>query len=814
MDKPFLPLVISFIIGILISNYFNLSLNYLLIGLFIGIISLVFCIWKDKKSFLNIIIIFVFLGMIITTLKMESKVLNYVDERMEYLGVVEEILPTDDNLSRYIVKIERNIDTNESINERIRLNIVGEKTLRFGERIVFDGELQKPLDNTNPMLYNHRMNLLSNNIYGSMTINDYSLKLVDTPRDLRFRIKEGFCNEVNRIFDTNLDEGNRDIIKSMVLGDSSYLEDYELHKYRELGLGHILAVSGLHIGIISSFILYLLMSLTIPRRVSSIITIAIIVFYGYLIGFPHSMMRGIIMFSLIILTKLLHEHSNPINILSISALIVLFINPFSLFSLGFILSYIAVLSLYLFTKKIEMFFYLKKGYLISTISAILAVNIGLLPIQAYYFNYVSLLGILANLINIPILSLSLVLSISMLLLDYILPFFNIGLSILVNFLLNMENFIGDILYNLSGWIFNVPSPTMNMMIIYYLAIAILFKIVDATVFDRNVKKSILIYICLIISVNFVNIAMDDSMELHFIDVGQGDSILIRSRGKDVLVDTGGSLLSNYVGEQITLPYLQKLGIRELDGIIISHFDADHCGGLPTLIDNLKINNIFGSYVPEDEIIINSINKSKIPFIVLKSGDSFRINEDILCDVLWPIESETLNNNNKSLVMLLNYKDYKILLTGDIEREAELELLDSIPSNIDILKVAHHGSDTSTISEFTHKVKPKNSIISVGRNNQFNHPSDDVIDRLNEINSIVYRTDEMGLIKVHMDEDLIIYPYIKQSNNSIGEFIYKNGLYLTFSLIYYIISKKLIILYERSGADINELCWIYKKTKGR
>ena len=808
MDKPFLQLVISFIIGILIANYFEPPISLPTVGLLIGIISLIFNIAKDRKGSLNIIIIFILLGIILTTFKMDNKILKYVDERMEYTGIVEEILSSDNEISRYIVKIESNVVDGTNIGGRVRLNLVGGKTLGYGDRILFDGEIQEPLGNTNPMLYNHRLNLLSKNIYGSITINDYSLNIIDGRVDFRFRLKEAFHEEVNRVFDTHLKDRNSDIIKSMLLGDSSYLVEEDLDKYRELGLGHILAVSGLHIGIIASFILYGLMTLTISRKLSSIITIVIIVIYGFLIGFPHSMVRGTLMFSLIILTKISNEHSNSINVLSLAALITLFINPFSLFSLGFIMSYTAVMSLYLLTKKIETLFYPKDGYISSTLSAILGVNIGILPIQAYFFNYISLLGIIANILIIPILSLGIILSICLLLVNFIFPFLIPGLSIILNFLLDFAGLIGDVLHVFSNFIFNIASPSFNVIIIYYLSIAILFKIFDISKLNFHVKKTIVIFICLIIVLNFSYILMDDSLEMHFIDVGQGDSILLRSKGRNILIDTGGSLFSNYVIEQITMPYLHKIGVNVLDGIIITHFDADHSGGLTTLIDdNIRINNIYASYIPDHTKIYEKIKDNNIPFTVLKTGDKIRINENILCEVLWPEDTSSLNSNNKSLVMLFSYNDYKVLLTGDIEGEAELKLLDTIPPDIDVLKVAHHGSNSSSTKEFLEITRPENSIISVGRNNQYNHPNDEVISRLEEVNSNIYRTDEMGLIKVQIDDDLVISPFIEEENNSIMEFVYDNKWTLITYLIYYIISKRLIIIYKKYGADKYELCWI-------
>lgn len=797
MNKPFLYLVLSYIIGILMVNNFHIGFSYLLMGLSLGIITLIFSILRNRTSLFSILIIFVFLGMIITTLKADSKILKYTDRRMDYVGIIEETMGSDEDMSRYIVNVE-------GFNERIRLNVIGGDPLKYGERFIFDGEIREPLGNTNPMLYNHRLNLLSNNIYATMTINDYSIERQNTAIDFKYRIKESFHKNVNRTFDTYLIEGNRDIIKSIILGDSSYMLEEEVQEYRELGLGHILAVSGLHIGIISWFILSILMKLSISRKYSSLITIGIILLYGFLIGFPHSMVRGIIMFSLLILTKLLYEHSNSINILSLSALIVLLINPFTLYGLGFILSYTAVLSLFLLSKRIEILLYPYKGYIAKTISAVLAVNIGLLPVQAYYFNYISILGIIANLIIIPILSLALILSVIMYILNFTLPFINIGIAILLNFILNIEGLFKDIIYEFSSLIFTVPSPRLPTIIFYYILVALALKLIKVEAFKPSIQKSIMIFLNLVLIVSIIGISLDKPMELHFIDVGQGDSLLIRDRGKNILIDTGGSLLNNYVGEHITLPYLQKLGTSKLDAVIITHFDADHYGALPILIDKIEIGTIYGSYLPEDKNLYNKIMDNKLNFKLLKEGDLLRLNDEIFFNVLWPRNTESLSNNNKSLVVLLSYNDYKILLTGDIEREAEQNLLGAIPKDVDILKVAHHGSKTSSNKEFLSKVKPRYSIISSGRNNQFNHPNQEVVKNLMDIESTIYRTDEMGLIKVELDKDIIINPFLEKGSRSVVELIYENSLNIVFCLIYYIVGKKLIITYIRSGAEIYEL----------
>lgn len=806
MDKPFLPLLASLILGILIGNHYDINLLYPIGFLIIALIILIYNIYKNKKSLFTILIVFILIGISITSLKAESRISQYADLRMEYIGVVEDVLAGDDNrLSRYIVKIESNLDHERKIDERIRLNVIGAKTLQYGDKIIFDGLIEEPLANTNPMLYNHRLNLLSNNIYASMTINDYSLRIVEGEKDFKYQVKEGFHLQVNRIFDTYLDDENSQIIKSIILGDSSYLMEDQLVKYRELGLGHILAVSGLHIGIIASFILYSLRALTIPRKISCLITIVILIIYGFLIGFPQSLLRATLMFSILILTKLSSEHINTINALSLSAFITLLINPFSLYSLSFILSYTAVLSILTLAKRIENISYPRKGYLVKSLSGILGVNIGLLPIQAYFFNYVSLLGIISNLLIIPIFSISLILSICLLLANYIMPFLIPGLAIVLNLLLGIVSSTSHILHKIPGLVFNIGSPSLFAILAYYVFIGLLFKLIDISFLKYNLRKTILIFISFILLVNFSYLVLDKSLEIHFIDVGQGDSILFRTKDRNILLDTGGSLYSNYVNDQIVIPYLQKLGVNRLDGLIISHFDADHAGGIRGLMDKLKINNIYASYIPDDQDLYEDIMKNKIPFILVKAGDRLNINNDISFDVLWPDDDvKSLSPNDKSLGLLLNYDDYKLFFGGDIERQAEIRLVEYIPSNIDVLKVAHHGSQTSSINEFLEIARPHTSIISVGPNNQYNHPSPQVIDRLESVKTTIYRTDTMGLIKIHLDNDIQVQPFIDGARNSIIESVYEKSWVLTFYLFYYIILKRLIIIYEKYGVDNYEL----------
>lgn len=226
-----------------------------------------------------------------------------------------------------------------------------------------------------------------------------------------------------------------------------------------------------------------------------------------------------------------------------------------------------------------------------------------------------------------------------------------------------------------------------------------------------------------------------------IDVGQGDcSLIITPMNKKILIDSGGS--ENYdVGKNILFPYLLDKGVTQIDYIIISHFDTDHCKGFEYVMNNLKVKNAIISKQAEDsenyKEFLKIAKKRKINLIVVDIGDKISIEKDICFYVLWPdsknfISENALNNN--SIVCKLIYKNFSILFTGDIEKIAEEGILKKYDSNLNILKstilkVAHHGSKSSSIEELLSKVKPKIALIGVGENNKFGHPNDNVLERL-------------------------------------------------------------------------------------
>lgn len=265
----------------------------------------------------------------------------------------------------------------------------------------------------------------------------------------------------------------------------------------------------------------------------------------------------------------------------------------------------------------------------------------------------------------------------------------------------------------------------------------------------------------VILILLILIQLNQKLEIHFLDVGQGDScFIVTPHNKTILVDGGGSTSSSFdVGKDTLIPYILDRGYTKIDYIFISHFDQDHVGGVLTVIQELSVGKIYiskqGKNSENYEKFLELVSEKKLNVQVVKAGDKILI-DDLSFNILWPMEKQISENilNNNAIVMKLHYKNFSMLFTGDIEETAEKTILKTYKNNLGIfesiiLKVAHHGSKSSSTQGFLDVVKPKIALIGVGENNLFGHPNADVIERLEECGSKIFRTDESGEINVQL-----------------------------------------------------------------
>lgn len=800
MKRPFMYIVSALILGI-ISYYFieiNIYLTLILLALS-TIINILFIKW-NKSMKISLLILFYFLGILLIYFKFNSsQLIEFVDMPVELQASIKEVKSSSEEEGRYIARVD-NVKSNEvykKTSEKIVLKIIGSQQVGLGDKISFNAILRQPLTNTNPKLFNYKLGLLSENIYTNTTIKDYDI--VDIDRENlgpMARFKKSFVNRVENALDTYLTGDSSSLMKAVILGKSSYLDEGSIEQFRDLGLSHILAVSGLHIGILTGVLVGVMAYLGINRKINISLTIMIIWFYAYLIGNPPSVIRANIMFSILLFAETFGQSYDSINTLFFALFIMLIINPFWIFNIGFQLSFIASFSIIYLTPKINGWLYSYKGNLTRTLSSLLAIQIGLFPIQAYYFNRIPLISIFANLILVPLFTIALVLSMILILVSPLTFHISNSIGIIASFLLRIQFYGVDLFDNFPYLNLKLASPPIFAIILYFIFVFFLFNPILIKKLDKKLIKTMVVYLLLLLIINFTIFNLDRSLKIEFIDVGQGDCALLKTKDGNYLIDTGGSLFGDFdVGKSILIPYLEKSGIFKLEGVFISHYHADHCKALPYLMDEMKVENIYLGYKKEDNDlyrdIIDKAQERDVAVFIVNKGDRVRLDNNTEILAIGPdktiLEGPGDDENDLSLVLLMNYYNRRVLFTGDIEKDGEKSLVGDLDFPIDFLKVAHHGSRTSSTEEFLDKANPSIGFISVGRKNSFGHPNDDVIERYEDRGVELYRTDQDGLIELILNgNDYEIFPFIKEKTSLL--YIIENySLKICYFIIYLIIS---------------------------
>lgn len=550
----------------------------------------------------------------------------------------------------------------------------------------------------------------------------------------------------------------------------------------------MLAVSGSHITyIISAFSILMEKK---NKRITKILTIIFLIFFMALTGFTASVVRASIMGILILTSGLVHRKSDTINNLGISSLIILICNPYTIIDAGFWLSFAGTMGIILLEEPINSYFQKFKickikpiSWIINSFTITFAANIIIIPIMAYMFSTFSMTFWISNILAAPVMEFVTIYGFLMYFISiFLLPLAKF-LGIILNFSLNSLIKIAEITSLIPGSSIYIKTPYLLECIIYYLILFLIFnwkrikeKLENNKILEKikkNSYKYISIILISIILTNTISNKIFQEIKIYFVDVGQGDSTLIQTiEGKNILIDGGGSEFGSFdVGESILLPYLLDRRITTIDYLMISHFDSDHIGGVFAILENLEVKNIIISKQGETSENLKKFyeitNNKGIRTIIVKKGDIVEIDKYSHFEILFPednlIEDNILNNN--SIVARFNSLDFSILFTGDIEEIAEKRLCE-LYSGTDkleafVLKVAHHGSKTSSTEEFLELVKPKIALIGVGKNNNFGHPNIDVIERLENIGSKIYRTDNCGEIIIRINrEKLQIHTKIK------------------------------------------------------
>ncbi len=589
--------------------------------------------------------------------------------------------------------------------------------VNIGNSVIVKGKLVSPKNNTVPYLFNYKNYLYNKRVYYTLKID--SIKILNENSNPFIKLKNRVIKHVNSYKDSTY-------LYAFILGKTELISDEVLTSYRENGISHLFALSGLHVSIFSSILLFILKKLRFKEILNYVIIFIFLLLFSFITGFSPSILRATLLFFLLGINKVFYLNIRTLDILYLVFIILVIINPFIIYNLSFILSFTAAFFLIFSSDLLK-----GKNYFVSLFKVSLLSYFASLPLSIYYFGYTNLLGTILNLVFVPLVSFVVF---PLTFLTFIISKFYSILNITTNLLESLS-----LLFNKFKII--IYFPRMNLIFVFiYLSILMLYI---------KFKKKICLYLIIVLLIFFkIRPYMDNNTYIYYIDVGQGDSILVVTPhlNKTILIDTGGivSFNKNYKSNIVknkTIPFFRRIGINKVDYLFLTHGDYDHAGEANELLSNFCVKKVF---INKGNInnIEKKINNKEV--LTLKNFVIDNIN-------VYSLNNNVFNNeNDDSTILLFNIYDYKFLFMGDASIKTEEYLLNNyILPNVDILKVGHHGSYTSTSTDFINVIKPKYSVISVGENNMYKHPNKSVLDILD--NTKLFRTDVDGTIEVKISK---------------------------------------------------------------
>mgnify|MGYP002713479018 FL=1 len=664
-------------------------------------------------------------GFSLSFYKLDSyRLIDNSDEKLEI--TITEKRKVDDSY-RYFVKVRGANISEKSV-------IFTEEDFPIGQKYLIDGEITLANKNTNPNLFNYRNYLISKSIGSNIKIK--RIYKEGRSSSILLNLRNKFYNYIHSIFENNLNKNSANFVISVVLGEN-LIQNEDI---KDLGLAHILAVSGLHIDLLIGFILYIFYKLNFNYRYGYMSALTLAFLYGALIGFPYSIIRVLIINLIGFLAFLYQYPEDKIKSLLVAALLILIYNPFAVLNAGFVLSFVATSGVYLVYPKLRK--YLNKDLLADNIGFTTAIQATLLPFTAYYYGKINFISILANFLIVPVFTLAMYIIFAIIIFYPILSFIMTPFFVIINYLL--ESMINLTLMLNSFKFLNIEFIHQSILISIYLYFLILVSIYIKKSNKKLIKNFYIINIVVVmLSLGYEKLNPETSFSM--IDIGQGDTFLINDRGDYYLIDVGGPKFDNYdSGEKILVPYLKSIGVRDIKAVFISHEDRDHSGNMEILNKNFNIQNVI-------TIQDNIGSLAKYQPKIIKKNDKIKLKNGYITCVFDGINGE---ENAESMGLLINIEGIKILTLGDLPKEYE----DTLDIKADILKVSHHGSKTSTSKEFVGKVSPKAALISAGRNNRYGHPTKEVLENLDGIK--IYNTQTDGMVKIYFDKDVRIEKYLK------------------------------------------------------
>lgn len=759
---------IIFMAGVL--SFFND--NAVISAAIITIIGLVL-LFKNYVSLKYVIfwILMFYLGFFISLVKIHStdELLPYAPAEGTITGQIVSIPNSNiKEKSKFFVKVNKYND--KEIKAKTYVTAYDDNgdfsNLLVGNTYKFKGKLRPPFDAGNPSQFDYGKYLKNFDTFTVFYTDINDIEKVDVKLTPKWKFFQDLNELRNNIINTHalyLKSPNLEILGGIVFGDDAVAPpDYIKNSFVNSGLLHILAASGMNVAFIYGFWFFFMRRLKVPFKISVATGMVLIAIYTLMTGLGPSVIRAALMLMIILLGKLIDRDTHSVSLLALVALLMLMYNPAYINDVGFQLSFLVTFGL--LTTGNVIFEKLRETKIPDWLSASILIpaiaQIWVAPIQMFYFNTFSLYSIFANILSVPFLSVvsfgGFVSSIFAIFMPFS-KFICMSMDFVMNYILTIIVAISNFFSHLPNSILTMPHPSVFQIFVYYV-IVMLVTLWIKYYSDKDITKkliyasSALIIFLLLTTIHIPN----NKLEIITFDVKNADCFLIKTpKDKYFIVDTGITGYGKYSqASSIIIKYLKDRGLKNIEGMIITHFDNDHSGGAYDIMKNLKVKNVYINSYNDKSLsamfVYKGLKENNVHSELPINNNTIYAEKDLKIKTYYANVSpkkfkyESQHENENSIITLLQYKDFDMLFMGDAGITAFNIVQKDIPSNIEVFKVGHHGGPKVVDDKMLAAINSKVSIISTGQNN-FGHPNRGTLDILRKTD--IYRTDRHNSIKI-------------------------------------------------------------------
>lgn len=769
-------LVGAFVLGIFCVGKIILSLSFvygLIVVLFFS--SIMFLYRDEKRVNYSVIVLFFLLGFLRCTHDLVVSTSDISHEIGHVVYVTGRIVDTprikvidEDKVSiRYVVEAKKVEFEHQqkTVKGKVLVHITQKSQLPiavYGDQVTILGEVQSLHGYNNPGLIDSVAMLKRQGITAKLKAEKNSAVVQSNEESNFRRTIDEVRGKILIAMENVMPKQDAAAVFAMLFGGYGGIKPELVAAFTATGIVHILSVSGSHISLVAGTIQKVGSMLRLSPMITAIFVIIIVIGYAVFSGCVPPVVRSATMGIMTFVALALGREKDACIALALVSLVMLAISPQLIYDISFQLSFSATAGLLYLSPVVTKLLIKLPKYIAVNLAITISAQLSVLPFLAWYFNSVSISALLANILAVPIIENMIIFGLLGVILGAILPVGQAVLFIYCSMAIGLVYHITSVVAAIPNGNLYLPSIGILGGTSYYLVLIGCLTMLESKlgywkIYWKKYKKGFLAFLVILCFLGIIYQKHSEPVRMHFIDVGQGDAMVLTTpHGKAIVIDTGGvlALLGDFdVGERVVVPYLKHYGITKIEYLLLTHAHEDHAGGAAAIRKHFPVEHVMIGKENRNEYakVLKTNLQDTASFVAAYTGETFVV-DGVKVEILQALDAvRTGNGNEVSNVFKITYGKHSFLITGDLDANGEKELLKN-QANLKstVLKVAHHGSKTSSTAEFIQTVAPQYAVISVGTNNNFGHPNQTVLERLQENKATIVRTDQCGAIVFESD----------------------------------------------------------------